>query len=72
MSQEVPGGSRPLLSWERWYWGVGVGGVALFLYSKLKTPDKTPEELAVRAACPRLLRCAELRGRCAVCVCVCV
>jgi hypothetical protein len=34
MSREVPGGAKPLFSWEKWYWGIGVGGVAFFLYSR--------------------------------------
>lgn len=47
MSREVPGGSKPLRRWEKYYWGVGVTGVALFLYNTLKKPEKTPEEIAV-------------------------
>lgn len=47
MSTEVPGGSKPLRRWEKYYWGVGVVGVSLLLYRNLKKPDKTPEEIEV-------------------------
>lgn len=47
--KEVPGGSKPLRSWERWYWGVGVAGISAVLYWNLKKPDKTPEEIEVQA-----------------------
>eukprot|EP00877_Chromochloris_zofingiensis_P002059 jgi/Chrzof1/11854/Cz06g12140.t1 len=45
MSKEVPGGSKPLRSWERWYWGVAVVGISIVLYSRLKPSGKTPEQL---------------------------
>eukprot|EP00879_Flechtneria_rotunda_P010071 GHRR01010529.1.p1 GENE.GHRR01010529.1~~GHRR01010529.1.p1 ORF type:complete len:227 (+),score=66.17 GHRR01010529.1:55-735(+) len=45
MPKEVPGGSKPLRSWEKWYWGLGVSGVSFYLYWRLKKPEKTPEEI---------------------------
>lgn len=50
MSREVAGGTKPLRSWEKWYWGVGVGGVSLWLFSRLRPDAKTPDEIEVRAA----------------------
>jgi hypothetical protein len=53
--KEVPGGSKPLRSWEYYYWGLGATGIAFLLYNRLKTPDKTPEEIAVSSV--GTLRC---------------
>lgn len=51
--KEVPGGSKPLRRWEYYYWGLGATGVAFLLYNRLKKPEKTPEEIAVRSvSCP--------------------
>lgn len=60
MSKEVPGGSKPLRSWERWYWGVAVVGISIVLYSRLKPSGKTPEQLEV-GMWPAALACAETR-----------
>ena len=48
MSREVPGGAKPMHSWEKVYWGVGVTGVAAVLYWNLKKPEFTPEEIEAR------------------------
>ena len=45
MNREVPGGAKPLRSWEKWYWGAGVGGVSLFLFWRMRPEAKTPEQL---------------------------
>lgn len=45
--KEVPGGSKPLRKWEYYYWGLGATGMAFFLYTRLKKPEKTPEEIQV-------------------------
>ncbi|GBF96661.1 hypothetical protein Rsub_09294 [Raphidocelis subcapitata] len=45
MSREVPGGSKPMRSWERWYWGVGVGGASLWLFWRMRPDPKTPEQI---------------------------
>ncbi|KAF8070951.1 hypothetical protein HT031_001032 [Scenedesmus sp. PABB004] len=58
MSSEVAGGAKPLRTWEKWYWGAGVGGVALLLYRHLKDPDPTPEQLEAAKT-----RAAELEAR---------
>lgn len=47
--KEVPGGSKPLRRWEYYYWGLGATGISFLLYNRLKKPDKTPEEIAVRS-----------------------
>lgn len=47
---EVPGGTKPLRSWEKWYWGVGVVGISGLLYWNLKKPEQTPEEIAVSSS----------------------
>lgn len=48
--KEVPGGSKPMYSWERWYWGIGVGGVSIWLFWRLKPESKTQEQIEVRRA----------------------
>jgi hypothetical protein len=48
MSREVPGGRKPMHSWEKWYWGAGVGGVSVFLFWRLKPEGKTEEQILVR------------------------
>ena len=35
---EVAGGARKMQTWEKLYWGVGVTGLTLFLFSRLRTP----------------------------------
>jgi len=45
MTREVPGGTKPMQSWERWYWGAGVGAVALWLSWRLKPDSRTPETI---------------------------
>ncbi|KIZ06235.1 hypothetical protein MNEG_1728 [Monoraphidium neglectum] len=45
MSREVPGGRKPMHSWEKWYWGAGVGGVSVFLFWRLKPEGKTEEQI---------------------------
>jgi hypothetical protein len=45
MSREVPGGSKPMRSWEKWYWGAGVGGVSAWLFWRMRPEPKTPEQL---------------------------
>jgi hypothetical protein len=47
MGREVAGGSKPLQSWERWYWGVGVGGVSLWLFWRLKPESKPADQAEV-------------------------
>ncbi|KAI8474743.1 MAG: hypothetical protein J3K34DRAFT_517837 [Monoraphidium minutum] len=65
MSREVPGGGKPLRSWERWYWGAGVGGVSAFLFWRLKpetvTQEQIESELRAKAAL-EVARKDHLRG----------
>jgi hypothetical protein len=50
MDKEVPGGSKPMATWEKWYWGAGVVAVSVLLFKYLSyKPPKTPEELEVGA-----------------------
>lgn len=66
MNREVAGGGRPMQSWERWYWGIGVGGVSLWLFWRLKPESKTPEQLEVsNAAWAPVPACTPARCACA-------
>ena len=56
MDKEVPGGRKPLATWEKWYWGAGVVAVSAMLFKYLSyKPPKTPEELEVRVQVHSLL-----------------
>lgn len=54
--KEVPGGSKPLRKWEYYYWGLGATGIAFLLYNRMKDPEPTDEEKAVRSW-PSVCRC---------------
>jgi hypothetical protein len=48
MDKEVPGGRKPLATWEKWYWGGGVVAVAFLLFKYVNyKPPPTEEELEV-------------------------
>jgi hypothetical protein len=55
MSREVPGGAKPLQSWEKYYWGGGVTVVATGLFWYMRPKPKTPEQLEVGSP-PHALR----------------
>ena len=48
--RQMDGNSGPLRTWERFYWGLFVGGLALLLFNRL--PSRQPEVADPKARGP--------------------